>query len=126
MRASKKTAQEVQTDYLRFLGASNVEFMETDDEVIVIATFDKQFVLQPYDLDALEQLIGCLPDIGFDNSGTDKETVDMRCPDRLFVAVELCLIVSKHTVLSDISLCLTHSDHLFSVLSVAGFDLTPR
>ena len=77
MRALKKTAREVQTDYLRFLGASNVEFIESGGEVIVIATFDKQFVLQPYDLDALEQLLGVRPDIGFDNAGTDKETVDM-------------------------------------------------
>ena len=29
------------------------------------------------DLDALEQLLGVRPDIGFDNAGTDKETVDM-------------------------------------------------
>ena len=77
MRASKKTVREVQTDYLRFLGASKVEFIESGGEVIVIATFDKQFVLQPYDLDALEQLLGVRPDIGFDNAGTDKETVDM-------------------------------------------------
>ena len=77
MRASKKTAREVQTDYLRFLGASKVEFMESGDEVIVIATFEKQFVLQPYDLDALEQITGTRPDIGFDNSGNDTETVDM-------------------------------------------------
>ena len=34
-------------------------------------------VRQPYDLDALEQLLGVRPEIGFDNSGTDKETVDM-------------------------------------------------
>ena len=77
MRVSKKTVREVQTDYLRFLGASKVEFIESGDEVIVIATFEKQFVIQPYDLDALEQLLGGRPDIGFDNSGTDKETVDM-------------------------------------------------
>ena len=77
MRASKKTVREVQTDYLRFLGASKVEFMESGDEVIVIATFEKQFVLQPYDLYALEPLLGVRPDIGFDNAGTDKETVDM-------------------------------------------------
>ena len=77
MRVTKKKVQKVQTDYLRFLGASKVEFIESGDEVIVIATFEKQFVLQPYDLDALEQLLGVRPDIGFDNSGTDKETVDM-------------------------------------------------
>ena len=77
MRAMKKTVREVQTDYLRFLGASKVEFMESGDEVIVIATFDKRFALQPYNLDALEQLVGIRPDIGFDNAGTDKETVDM-------------------------------------------------
>ena len=77
MKASKKTAREVQTDYLRFLGARDVEFIESGDEVIVIATFEKRFILQPYDFDALEQLLGVRPDIGFDNSGTDKETVDM-------------------------------------------------
>ena len=77
MKASKKTAREVQTDYLCFLGAGNVEFIEREEEVIVIATFEKRFVLQPYDLDALEQITGTRPDIGFDNSGTGKETVDM-------------------------------------------------
>lgn len=77
MRASKKTVREVQTDYLRSLGASKVEFIESGGEVIVIATFDKRFVLQPYDLDALEQITGTRPDIGFDNSGNDTETVDM-------------------------------------------------
>ena len=77
MRASKKTVREVQTDYLRFLGASKVEFIEPGDEVIVVATFEKRFVLQTYDLDALEQLLGVRPDIGFDNSGNDTETVDM-------------------------------------------------
>ena len=41
MKALKKTAREVQTDYLRFLGASKVEFIESGDEVIVIATFEK-------------------------------------------------------------------------------------
>ncbi|MBR1432363.1 hypothetical protein [Ruminococcus sp.] len=77
MRASKKTAREVQSDYLRFLGAGNVEFIERGEEVIVIATFDKRFILQPYDLDALEQLLGVRPNIGFDNSGNGGETVDM-------------------------------------------------
>ena len=77
MRASKKTAREVQADYLRFLGARDVEFIESGDEVIVIATFEKRFILQPYDLDALEQITGIRPDIGFDNSGNGGETVDM-------------------------------------------------
>ena len=77
MRVTKQKVREVQADYLRFLGASKVEFMESGDEVIVIATFEKRFVLQPYDLDALEQITGIRPDIGFDNTGTDKETVDM-------------------------------------------------
>lgn len=45
MRASKKTVREVQTDYLRSLGTSKVEFIESGDEVIVIATFEKQFAL---------------------------------------------------------------------------------
>ena len=77
MKAAKKTAREVQSEYLRFLGASKVEFIEPGDEVIVVATFEKRFVLQPYDLDALEQITGIRPDVGFDNSGNGGETVDM-------------------------------------------------
>ena len=56
------------------------------------------------------------------------------CLNRTVQFVELCLILRQHSVhdgisrvVSDLTLSfLAHSHHLFSVWSIAGFDLTPR
>ena len=77
MMTNKNKVRKLQTDHLRFLGARDVEFMESGNEVIVIATFGRRFIFQPYDIDAIARIIGIRPDIGYDNSGTDAKTVDM-------------------------------------------------
>ena len=67
-----------QEKYLKTLGAADVEFIDSEQSVIVVVEFRRSLRLTLSTVDKISEIIGVKElDIGFDNAGTKDKTISM-------------------------------------------------